>query len=197
MPKVLIIMHGFQASGKSTIARLIGKELNAKVIATHQIRAEMAAGEGMYSEKVTSKVYDTALELAEKHLYADENVIIDAMFAKKSQRYIAYALAERIQASILVIHCICLDITVIKWRVKNRQKSSLPEDEGDKMEYYYRTKMLTEALDEDTAPSGVKPIVLTVNTCNHSVVTSQIQDNFARRLVDTITSALLKYFENS
>jgi len=187
---LLIIMHGFQASGKSTTAKLLGRELDAHIVATHQIRAEIATKETAYTKEMTKKIYDIALERAESILRGNEVVIIDAMFAKRDQRNLAYQIAEKYNTKIVIVDCICPDIDLIKHRVEDRVNIDSPEAEGDKMEYYYRTKAVTEPIEGDETPSGDKPATIVVDTSTFTVTSHQDHEPWVRHLSDIIAAAV-------
>lgn len=95
-PLVLAVM-GRIASGKSTLARALGKELGWEVFSSDYARKQMAgfplyerssaaARKRLYSAAMTEKTYDRLLATAGAQVANGHSVILDATFARPAQR---------------------------------------------------------------------------------------------------------------
>lgn len=93
----LIAIGGYSGSGKSTLARrlapLAGGVPGAVVIRSDELRKQMLgldalsrAGEEAYAPEVTARVYAAAAERAASVLAGGQVVIVDAVFARTSDR---------------------------------------------------------------------------------------------------------------
>jgi predicted kinase len=95
-PTVLIIM-GRIASGKSTLANALGRELDCKVISSDRMRKELAAvplfrrceesaRRRLYSEAMTKDTYKNLFQCAESELGSHKSLILDATFGRRQHR---------------------------------------------------------------------------------------------------------------
>jgi len=95
-PIVLIIM-GRAASGKSTLARSLARELSWEVFSSDRIRKQLAgvplyerpepaARRQLYSKAMTEKTYDALRTNAVGQIEAQRSVIVDATFSSRRQR---------------------------------------------------------------------------------------------------------------
>jgi uncharacterized protein len=95
-PKVVIVM-GRAASGKSTIAKCLGRELGWEVFSSDQTRKALAGvplykrcgpavRRRLYSPEMTRKTYDTLFSNAINRVQAQRSVIIDATFSSRQRR---------------------------------------------------------------------------------------------------------------
>ena len=94
-PTVLIVM-GRIASGKSTLAHALGRELGCEVISSDRVRKQLAgvplyerdeksAGR-LYSEAMTRETYKTLFQCAASQLDRDVSTILDATFGRRQHR---------------------------------------------------------------------------------------------------------------
>jgi predicted kinase len=85
------------ASGKSTLARALSAELGWKVYSSDYLRKKLAgfplykrrgaaARKRLYSAAMTKQTYDRLLTTAETELRKGHSVILDATFARRTQR---------------------------------------------------------------------------------------------------------------
>jgi len=96
-PTVLIVM-GRIASGKSTLAHALGRELGCEVISSDRVRKELAgvplyerdekSARRLYSEAMTKETYKILFRSAGSQLDRDASVILDATFGRR-QRVLA------------------------------------------------------------------------------------------------------------
>jgi predicted kinase len=93
---VLIVM-GRIASGKSTLAHALGRELGCEVISSDRVRKELAgvplyerderSAHRLYSEAMTTETYKTLFRRAASQLDRNTIVILDATFGGSQHRY--------------------------------------------------------------------------------------------------------------
>jgi uncharacterized protein len=94
-PTVLIVM-GRIASGKSTLAHALGRELRCEVISSDRVRKQLAgvplyerdekSACRLYSEVMTRETYKTLFQCAASQLDRDASVILDATFGRRQHR---------------------------------------------------------------------------------------------------------------
>jgi uncharacterized protein len=149
-PTVLIIM-GRIASGKSTLANSLGRELACEVISSDRVRKELAgvplhhrgeesARRRLYSEAVTKKTYKTLFQYAASRLDRHESVILDATFSRSKHRNELIRLLESKGADYRFIEAHAPD-EVIKRRLEKR-KGATHEISDARLEDF---EMLTRA----------------------------------------------------
>jgi predicted kinase len=95
-PTVLVVM-GRAASGKSTLANALGRELGLKVISSDRTRKELAgvplfqrvkgaARLSLYSEAMTNETYKKLFHHATAQLDLHASLILDATFSRRQDR---------------------------------------------------------------------------------------------------------------
>jgi uncharacterized protein len=94
-PTVLIVM-GRIASGKSTLAHALGRELGCEVISSDRVRKELAgvplyerdekSARLLYSEAMTKETYKILFQCAASQLDRHASVILDATFGRRQHR---------------------------------------------------------------------------------------------------------------
>jgi uncharacterized protein len=92
---VLIVM-GRIASGKSTLAHALGRELGCEVISSDRVRKELAgvplyerdekSARLLYSEAMTKETYKILFQCAASQLDRHASVILDATFGRRQHR---------------------------------------------------------------------------------------------------------------
>jgi predicted kinase len=92
---VLIVM-GRIASGKSTLAQALGRELGCEVISSDRVRKQLArvplyeraekSAHRLYCEAMTKETYKTLFECAASQLDRNAIVILDATFGRRHHR---------------------------------------------------------------------------------------------------------------
>ena len=134
----LVIMSGLMGTGKSVLAGNVAPLLKARVIRSDVLRKELLDlppgerhfddfGTGIYSEAMTQKTYDAALQEAEEYLREGVSVIIDASFKKKEERERARDCAARAGADFFIVECTCPDETIrsrLERRLLDRDEAS-------------------------------------------------------------------------
>ncbi|MBW2384807.1 MAG: AAA family ATPase, partial [Deltaproteobacteria bacterium] len=115
--RVLVVVAGFVASGKSTLSRALADRLGAIRLEADRVRgtlleaaeAEDAGPEARWRRDLSAdfedEIYADLMRRAEAALENDPRVVLDACFPRRAQRVAARELAARKQARFLVVEC--------------------------------------------------------------------------------------------
>jgi uncharacterized protein len=131
-PTVLVVM-GHVASGKSTLATALGRELGFEVISSDRTRKELAgvpiykreeeAGRvRLYSETMTNKTYKTLSRCAATTLDRHASLILDATFSRRQHREELRRLLDSKGANYRFIEAQAPD-EVVKQRLAQREEA--------------------------------------------------------------------------
>jgi gluconokinase len=93
----LVVVFGLSGSGKSFISKILHEDFGYEWIRSDAIRREIMGidpdksvkqgfGQGIYSEKITHRVYEEMLRRAKNLLRKGSNVVLDATFLRAWQR---------------------------------------------------------------------------------------------------------------
>ena len=115
---VLVAVGGVIASGKSTLATALGREMAAPVIESDRTRKQMigvsptkqildAAWQGTYAPEMTERVYAEILRRAEVVLASGRSVILDASFRSRGSREKVRELANKFDVPLKMIQARC------------------------------------------------------------------------------------------
>jgi uncharacterized protein len=126
----VVAIGGVIASGKSTIARAVGDQLNAPVVEADRTRKAMlgvgaeqpvheAPWQGAYDPRVSEQVYQELLRRAKVVLDSERPVVIDASFRSAAFRKAARQLARARGAPFLFIEC-RVDPEIARRRLEER-----------------------------------------------------------------------------
>ena len=129
-PTVLVVM-GRAASGKSTLANALGRELGFEVISSDRTRKELAgvslfkrvkgtARLRLYSEAMTDKTYKRLFQRATTELYQHGGLILDATFSHRHYRDEFRCLLDSMSAKYWFIEAEAPD-EVVKQRLEQRK----------------------------------------------------------------------------
>jgi len=140
--KKLIIVTGLQGSGKSTTAKKLSDLLDAVLLRSDVIRKELFEVRH-YTQKETDIVFNTMFERARSNLIENKNVVLDAVFAKKSERDFIQEISDECKAQFILIEIVC-DESEIKKRIEQRIGDA---SEGD-FEDYLKFKKIFEPIEE-------------------------------------------------
>jgi uncharacterized protein len=138
----LVLMTGLIASGKSTVANEIAAALDLHLCSADRLRKEMAGippetsqraayGAGLYSAAMTQRTYDALADVARQALRRGDSVILDASFAKRTDRQRMATLAQELQARYCVFECWAPEATL---RHRLRAREHLPTSISDARE---------------------------------------------------------------
>ena len=130
-PPVLMLMHGFAASGKTTASQRLLEALGAVRLRADVERKRMhgivpasragadAPGHGMYSQDETDRTYARLEALAREVLDAGYPVVVDATFLEHDRRRRFRDLAEEAHAAFEVVSCV-VPAQVLRERIERR-----------------------------------------------------------------------------
>jgi len=138
---VLIITHGFSASGKTAVTNELMSLLPAVRVRSDLERKRLhglAAGErsgsgiaaGIYDAAATDAVYERLARSAEAGLMAGLNVIVDATFLARRQRAAFADIANRLAASFVILDLVAAQ-TELRRRIAARQSAGKDASEAD------------------------------------------------------------------
>lgn len=128
---ILWVVYGLPASGKSTLAGMLGRLFDMDVIRSDIVRKSLfgespdastpaAYGKGMYSICATGVTYERMFALADEKLKKGRSVVLDATFSRTFQRDLARRLAARRQAMPVFVMCRAAE-PILKTRLARRE----------------------------------------------------------------------------
>jgi aminoglycoside phosphotransferase family enzyme/predicted kinase len=136
-PRVVAV-GGFIASGKSTIADALGREMPAPVVDADRTRKHLAGvapeqplpegpWKGFYSPEFTRKVYSELRRRASAVLASGRPVVLDASFRARAHRAEAKRLARETGVPFLFLECRAPE-GLCRERLREREKTSTVSD---------------------------------------------------------------------
>jgi aminoglycoside phosphotransferase family enzyme/predicted kinase len=154
---VLLLTAGLTGTGKSYLAEKLAFVFNAEVIRTDEVRKQLLRmdptdrrldgfGQGIYSEEITGRTYETAFNRAATLIGDGRTVILDASFKRRADRDRAVALANRLGVDHYVIECICPE-AMARERLARRMDGGTDASDG-RWEIYQRQREDFDALVE-------------------------------------------------
>jgi hypothetical protein len=151
----LVLICGLSGSGKSTLAHELGERLGMAVINSDTVRKSMAGtadrrvvpfNKGTYCPDMTERTYAKMAREVEKQILKGNGAILDATFARQSQREKMAQLAAKHKVPIFLIHCFATD------ELTHRRLATRAADGRDvsdaRWEIYLNQKTAYEPLDE-------------------------------------------------
>jgi len=129
---VLLITSGLVGTGKTTIARVLGRRLGLVVVSSDATRKQLAGipviehryerlGAGIYSPEFTRRTYAEMFKRAREILWSGDSVILDASFTSAEYRLRARELAEEANADFAVVECTAPE-DILRERLVRRQR---------------------------------------------------------------------------
>lgn len=126
----MILVGGGPGVGKSTLAQNLGAHYGYPVLATDEVRKDVARasrdehafadpGEGIYDDATKAATYAELEREAELLLSGGTGVVLDATWAGAADREAVRRLAERTRVEIVEIECV-LDPAIAKERIARR-----------------------------------------------------------------------------
>lgn len=113
---MLITVCGLQGVGKTEVSKYILKRTGGLVLRTDVIRKELIV-EPRYTSEEMQRIYEEMFGRAERALMATP-VILDATFAKRSNREQARAIAEQAKRDFRLVEVVCLDDETVRKRLE-------------------------------------------------------------------------------
>ncbi|MEM0219720.1 MAG: AAA family ATPase [Thermoproteota archaeon] len=166
---MLVVMCGLPATGKTTVAEALAKEIKALVLRTDLIRREIFK-KGKLEEVLNSRepltydlqrifnflpkipeeyqkliwkqneiVYEELLSRTKILLGQGKNIILDGTFSKKALRSKVYEIAKACHENVYLIYCTCNE-EIIEKRLMSRKKDKERVSNVTKLDIYYKVK---------------------------------------------------------
>ena len=156
LPPKLIAVGGQIASGKSTLARELGKTLAAPVIEADRTRKLLlgvaptekvheAPWQGAYSAEKTQELYAALRQRAAAVLSSGRSVLIDASFRKRAERRATRELAQELGVAFLFLECQA-DPATCRQRLEQRAREKSTSD--GRLEIWETLQAAWEKVDE-------------------------------------------------
>lgn len=186
----IVIMFGYTAVGKSTIAKKIAGNLpNTEIFHSAVVRKELdltpkniEEADKLFDyrnnlrEQMDRKVYGELAGRAERALAGGKNVVLDAGFFFQWQRKLIYDKVRHLDPEIFIVKVICKDENEIKRRLEDRKQKfkDSPLNETPSWNTYLVTKKITESVEKEIEENNIK--VLEYDTLS-KLFTSQIKND--------------------
>lgn len=138
---MLIMITGLPGSGKTTLAKVLVKDLNASHLNIEIIRTRMGERR-QKDENLFSKSYAKMLKQTESHLHRGQTIIVEASFYKAALRKPYITLAKKYKKQLFWIWIVA-DDAIIKERMQ--EVASYKEEDFEK---YLKMKDLYEPLED-------------------------------------------------
>jgi uncharacterized protein len=118
MGRMIVVVLGLMASGKSNRSRALGAALGWPVIHSDAVRKTLAGlkptdrvpvafGQGIYGEDFSARTYDEMLRQAAAHLAGGRSVILDASYKRAAERARVRQLGREMGARVVFVVCEC------------------------------------------------------------------------------------------
>ena len=118
MGRLVVVIFGRMATGKTTLARALGQTMGWPVIESDRVRkilagmgptsrAALGFGEGIYAEAFSTRTYAEMRRQAAAHLAAGSSVILDGSYKRAGERELVRQLAQEHGAEGLFVYCQC------------------------------------------------------------------------------------------
>jgi aminoglycoside phosphotransferase family enzyme/predicted kinase len=176
--KTLVLMAGLMGTGKSVLARALAPVIGAQIVQTDAVRKQLLLipssehrydefGRGIYSDDISRKTYEKALEVALEKLTTDPAVIVDASYRSRQERLRAIEAGRQAGADVIVVECTCPE-EIIQGRLHSRQSGGGDVSDG-RWEIFQAQKKNFEKIDE--IPKTLHLVVDTSQAADEMVMT--------------------------
>ncbi len=129
MSKIIILIIGLPGCGKTTISKVLAKDMNAVRLSTESIRAELLGIDNEsvdcdFTKEQQKEVYEIITKMTKKYLNDYHTIVVDGVFRNENQRNM---ISEIKNAKIFKFYISCDENTIIK-RLEERksQKNIAP-----------------------------------------------------------------------
>jgi predicted kinase len=119
---VLIAMKGHPGTGKSTVARMLGRRLGAPVIAKDDIKDVLHE----QADDAGGLAYRAMFRVARRQLLQGLSVICDSPLSEAEGYALARSVAREGEARLAVVECVCSSEGVWRRRIEGRGTLRLP-----------------------------------------------------------------------
>lgn len=134
---LLFATTGLVGTGKTTVAKKISIDYNARIISTDVVRKELEGidkferrfddyNKGLYSPEKMAHTYERVVELASDELLKNKNIVLDGTFKNKLLREKVKDLSNKTRSRYLFLYCNCPEEKVKEYlesRIKKRSIS--------------------------------------------------------------------------
>jgi aminoglycoside phosphotransferase family enzyme/predicted kinase len=146
---VLIAMHGFSGSGKTSLSQILIRRLPAirvrsdierkRVYGLEETEQSGArVGKGIYDPHARTSIYQVLAAAAEEALRLGQNVIVDASFLNNEDRQHFRALAKRLKVDFVIVDtCAEPDELLRRMRLRQRDASDASEADASVLQYQF------------------------------------------------------------
>ncbi len=136
--RVLFITSGLTGTGKTTAAKKVKIDYNAKVVSTDVVRKKLAGidkyerhhdayNTGMYSPQKMRETYHEVFKIGKKLLNQGKNVVFDATFKSADLRKEAYQIALQANSKFVILNTICPEEVVKKYLDRRVESKSVSD----------------------------------------------------------------------
>jgi len=126
---MIVIVSGLPGTGKTTVARELGSELNAPVLTTDEIR-KAGSEHPKYTKSKKQGIYEHMFRIAEDLLSKKDNIILDGTFFKEEFRERSFKLGSDHDRCVFILETMC-DEDVVKQRIEKRYQADEDASEAD------------------------------------------------------------------
>jgi predicted kinase len=137
-PPIIIAMHGFSGSGKTSISAQLLQALPAVRIRSDIERKRLygykpaqssgsAVGEGIYTDIASNTVYERLADITATLVDSGHNTIVDASFLKLAERERMRELADRLRVNFLMVDTVASHCELVA-RLRSRESDASEAD---------------------------------------------------------------------
>jgi predicted kinase len=117
---MLIVFGGLPGTGKTTLARLLARELNAVYVRVDTLEQALVRAFPAGTE-IGAAGYTVAHAVTTENLITGMTVVVDAVNALEFVRQIWRDLAGEASAALFEVECVCTDAAIHQRRVEERE----------------------------------------------------------------------------